>query len=99
MLATLSSYFRPNPPPNPGRKPPPKPPRPPKPPPETDWPVPEACWPKSPFEACPWPELDENPPGPALEIATPVEDTPNGLAFPVPKPAPEPPRTAKVIKR
>ena len=61
-----------------------------KPPVEVDWPVPEACWPKGEFEACPWPVLDEVPPLAALEMASPVADTPPGPALPVPIPAPVP---------
>ena len=56
----------------------------------TELPVPPACCSVGPLEAWPCPELAEMPPFEALEMATPVADTPPGPALPVPKPAPEP---------
>jgi hypothetical protein len=60
---------------------------------ENPLPVPLAyCPPKRPpLEACPDPDPLPNPPLYALEMPTPLADTPPKPALPVPNPAPLPP--------
>lgn len=59
-------------------------------PPAVEEPSPVADCPSEFCSAVPVPVLDETPPDSALEMATPVADTPPAPASPVPTPAPVP---------